>query len=90
MKFLALLCTFSSILPVILAGPTPAISIETVQGGKTGRHIVVLKKGVGKSDVLSKVASISGVKPGTGVTHEWDAALNGFAGEFALWTTEII
>ncbi|KAJ3531108.1 hypothetical protein NMY22_g8288 [Coprinellus aureogranulatus] len=82
MKFLTLLCTVAAALPVILAGPTPAISIETVQGAKTGRHIVTLKKGVGKADVLGKIASIRGVTPGTGVTHEWDAAINGFAGNF--------
>ncbi|KAJ3526668.1 hypothetical protein NMY22_g10076 [Coprinellus aureogranulatus] len=82
MKFLTLLCTVAAVLPTIIAGPTPAISIETVQGAKTGRHIVTLKKGVGKADVLGKIASIRGVTPGTGVTHEWDAALNGFAGNF--------
>ena len=82
MKFLTLLCTVSSFLiPAILAGPTPAVIIQTVQGQKTGRHIVMLKPGVGKTGVLSQVSGISGLKPETNVTVQWGDALNGFAGE---------
>lgn len=80
MKFFTLICTLSTVLPAILAGPSPAISIETTKGAKTGRHIVMLKPGVGQADVLGEVASVRGVKPGAGVTHEWNSAVNGFAG----------
>ncbi|TEB21721.1 serine proteinase [Coprinellus micaceus] len=83
MKFLTLFCAVSSILiPVIYAGPTPAVTIQTVQGHKTGRHIVMLKPGVGKTGVLSQVSSISGLKPDSNVTAQWGDALNGFSGNF--------
>lgn len=84
MKFLTLFCTLATLfIPTILAGPTPAsngITIESYNGEKTGRYIVMLKPGVGRSSILGKIASARGVKEGTGVTHQWGEIMNGFAG----------
>lgn len=81
MRFLALFCLVSTLLPLgVLA---EKIKIETTHGAKTGRHIVVLKNGVDRRNVLKKIAHLSTKQPSYNVTHEWDLAINGFAG---TWT----
>ncbi|KAJ3538914.1 hypothetical protein NMY22_g4971 [Coprinellus aureogranulatus] len=60
---------------------SPFVAVDTVQGEKTGRYIVMLKEGAAQADVLSSISSIRGLQPDAGVTHEYDA-INGFAGNF--------
>ncbi|KAJ3541750.1 hypothetical protein NMY22_g3774 [Coprinellus aureogranulatus] len=58
------------------------LSIESFEGEKTGRYIVLLKEDSVQSDVFSGIASINSFDSNTAVTHQWDA-VNGFAGELA-------
>ncbi|KAJ3536616.1 hypothetical protein NMY22_g5952 [Coprinellus aureogranulatus] len=60
---------------------SPFVAVDTVQGEKTGRYIVMLKEGAAQADVLSSISSVRGLQPDAGVTHEYDA-INGFAGNF--------
>lgn len=83
MKFLTLLSAISALVPAILAGPAGiAVNIDLHPGETSGRHIVTLKEGVARAPILTKVTSLLAGKPGKGITHEYDAVFNGFAGEF--------
>lgn len=58
----------------VLGTPTPLRAIETFAGETVpGSFIVTLKDGVSKSALVAKL--------GSAVTHQWDTALNGFAGQ---------
>ncbi|KAF6753954.1 serine protease [Ephemerocybe angulata] len=84
MRFFTLFVSLSTLLlPAILAAPAPAsVAIESTLGPKSGRHIVLLKPGVARSGVFSKIASVRGGKSGDGITHEYSSVLNGFTGTF--------
>lgn len=43
-------------------------------------QVIVLKNGVDRRSVLKKIAHLSTKRPSYDVTHEWDLAINGFAG----------
>jgi cerevisin len=61
--------------------PTALYPIETFDGETTGKHIVTLKLGVNKDDLLKTLeAKVT-------VTHEWDV-IKGFAAEFDDGTLE--
>ncbi|KAF9556363.1 serine proteinase [Agrocybe pediades] len=59
----------------------PFVAIETVEGEKTGRHIVLLHDTVDQAQVVSGIRNINSPQPGRGVTHQYHA-INGFAGFF--------
>ncbi|KAJ3534180.1 hypothetical protein NMY22_g7035 [Coprinellus aureogranulatus] len=69
---------------------THAISIETVKGEKTGRHIVLLEPNASQSALFSNLASVSKTLQSGSITHEWDSAINGFAGNFDEETLEAL
>ena len=83
MHFLTALYAIAAILPVF-AGPASVpvgISIDTHQGEKSGSHIVRLDEGASRAGILAKVnALLAGKARDLGVTHEYDAVFNGFAG----------
>jgi cerevisin len=55
-----------------LGAPAALHAIETFSGETTGKHIVTLKQGVNKGDLLQTI------KTKVPVTHDWDI-INGFA-----------
>ncbi|TEB37713.1 serine protease [Coprinellus micaceus] len=85
MRFLTVLCTICTVLPVF-AGPTLVpigVSIEIYPGEKAGGHIVRLEDGAPREDIVSLVTGLLAGKPGNlGITHEYDAVFSGFAGRF--------
>jgi hypothetical protein len=84
MRFLTVLCTICTVLPVF-AGPTLvpiSVSIEIYPGEQAGGHIVRLEDGASREDIVSQVTGLLAGKPGNlGITHEYDAVFSGFAGE---------
>ncbi|KAJ3524576.1 hypothetical protein NMY22_g10943 [Coprinellus aureogranulatus] len=81
MKFLSLFSAIATLVPAIFAGPLGvSVDIQSYSGDKTGRHIVTLKDGVSRLDIINQVKALLAGKPGTGVTNEFDAVFNGFAG----------
>ncbi|TEB17669.1 serine protease [Coprinellus micaceus] len=85
MRFLTVLCSICTILPVF-AGPTSlpiSVSIDIFPGEKAAGHIVRLKDGASKENVVREVVKLLFGKLGKlGITHEYECALNGFAGIF--------
>ncbi|KAJ3538910.1 hypothetical protein NMY22_g4972 [Coprinellus aureogranulatus] len=57
------------------------VSVESFEGEKTGRYIVLLKEDTTQADVLSGISNVNSLELGSAVTHQWDL-INGFAGNF--------
>jgi hypothetical protein len=73
MRFVAFFATLAAVLaPVILAGPSAPKSVERYAGMKTGNHIVRLKPGVSRKEMMRKLKLPSD-------TANWDL-INGFSG----------
>lgn len=61
----------------VFGAPNPLRTVEKYNGKvKAGSYIVTLKSGVNRTSVVHDINA-----PGA-VTHEWGAALNGFAGQY--------
>jgi cerevisin len=81
MRFSLSFATLAFLVASALGAPTALHAIETFDGETTGKHIVTLKQGVNKDDLLKTL------KAKVTVTHEWEV-LNGFAAEFDDGTLE--
>ncbi|KAF4577549.1 subtilisin-like serine protease [Pleurotus pulmonarius] len=76
MRSLSSILAFFVLCAPVLAIPTTLKSVETFGGERNhGSYIIKLKPGVAKSNILKSL--------GEKATHQWDAALNGFAGKFS-------
>ncbi|KDQ26232.1 hypothetical protein PLEOSDRAFT_31354 [Pleurotus ostreatus PC15] len=76
MRLLSSVLTFFVLCAPILAVPTTLKSVESFAGERNhGSYIIKLKPGVAKNNILKSL--------GEKATHQWDAALNGFAGKFS-------
>ncbi|KAF9493009.1 peptidase 1 [Pleurotus eryngii] len=76
MRLLSSVLTFFVLCAPILAVPTTLKSVESFAGERNhGSYIIKLKPGVAKNIILKSL--------GEKATHQWDAALNGFAGKFS-------
>ncbi|KXN86834.1 Subtilisin-like serine protease pepC [Leucoagaricus sp. SymC.cos] len=73
MLFTSSFVTLGFFVASALSAPTALHTIETYAGETTGRHIVTLKAGVDKTNLINQV------KQNATVTHEFDI-INGFAG----------
>jgi len=72
--FTAASATLAILVSSVLGGPTPLLEIEKFAGAAVpGSFIVTLKEGASKSGLVAKL--------GAAVTHQWDSAINGFAGK---------
>ncbi len=80
MRFTVSLVTLATLLTPIIAAPFQLLhTVEKFSGDTTSRHIVTFKAGTDKS--AFQLAS---------VTHQWDGALNGIAGDFDEATLEAL
>jgi len=72
--FTAASATLALLVSAVVGGPTPLRAIEKFAGATVnGSFIVTMKEGASKGPLIEKL--------GAAVTHQWDKAINGFAGK---------
>lgn len=81
MRFSFSFASLALLVASALGAPTALHTIETFSGDTTGKHIITLKQGVTKADLLKNI------KAKVSVTHDWEI-INGFAAEFDEATLE--
>ncbi|KAJ3536615.1 hypothetical protein NMY22_g5953 [Coprinellus aureogranulatus] len=64
-----------------MADAQTPVFVESFEGEKTGRHIVLLKEDTIQGSVLGEISNINRFGSDIEVTHQWDL-INGFAGRF--------
>jgi cerevisin len=82
MVILQALTTFLALLTAVAGAPSALRSIDRYAGETTGRHIVILKPGALKANLINRISQRHVI------THEWDAVMNGFAGQDLMYSLE--